>query len=130
MRTGYLMAPPTNDLSAVRMAVGPAIMYLTSTIAGAVFAIGFMLHTSPLLTVVAAVPMALLPLLGVLMGRHIHARFEAVQAHFSDLTTLAQENPARVRVGRAFPQENAEIARFATLNDGHLAKNMQLARLE
>ncbi len=73
--------------------------------------------------------MALLPLLGILIGRRIHARFEAVQAHFSDLTTLAQENLAGVRIVRAFRQEHAEVARFAELNEGYLVKNMALARL-
>ena len=63
------------------------------------------------------------------MGRQIHARFEAVQSHFSDLTTLAQENLAGVRVVRAFRQEDAEIARFDALNEGYLEKNMRLARL-
>jgi ATP-binding cassette subfamily B multidrug efflux pump len=129
MRTGDLMARLTNDLSAVRMAVGPAIMYLTNTIAGGAFALAFMLQISPRLMLIAAVPMALLPVLGLLMGRHIHARFEAVQSHFSDLTTLAQENLAGVRVVRAFRQEDAEIARFAALNEGYLEKNMKLAQL-
>jgi ATP-binding cassette subfamily B protein len=129
MRTGDLMARLTNDLSAVRMAVGPAIMYLTNTIAGGAFALSFMLHISPRLTLIAALPMALLPVLGILFGRHIHARFEAVQAHFSDLTTLAQENLAGVRIVRAFRQEAAEAARFATLNEQYLEKNMRLAQL-
>ena len=129
MRTGDLMARLTNDLSAVRMAVGPAIMYLTSTIAGGGFALAFMIHLSPRLTLIAAVPMALLPALGLLMGRQIHTRFEAVQSHFSDLTTLAQENLAGVRVVRAFRQEDAEVARFDALNEGYLEKNMRLARL-
>jgi len=129
MRTGDLMARVTNDLSAVRMAAGPAIMYLTNTIAGGAFAIGFMLHISPKLTLVAALPMALLPVLGILLGRHIHERFESVQAHFSDLTTLAQENLAGVRIVRAFRQEEAEMERFARLNEEYLEKNMRLARL-
>lgn len=129
MRTGDLMARLTNDLSAVRMAVGPAIMYLTNTIAGGAFALSFMLHISTRLTLIAALPMALLPVLGILFGRHIHARFEAVQAHFSDLTTLAQENLAGVRIVRAFRQEAAEAARFATLNEQYLEKNMRLAQL-
>jgi ATP-binding cassette subfamily B protein len=129
MRTGDLMARLTNDLSAVRMAVGPAIMYLTNTIAGGAFALSFMLRISPRLTLIAALPMAILPVLGILFGRHIHARFEAVQAHFSDLTTLAQENLAGVRIVRAFRQEAAETARFATLNEQYLEKNMRLARL-
>jgi ATP-binding cassette subfamily B multidrug efflux pump len=129
MRTGDLMARLTNDLSAVRMAAGPAIMYLTNTIAGGAFALYFMLRISPRLTLIAALPMALLPVLGILFGRNIHARFEAVQAHFSDLTTLAQENLAGVRIVRAFRQEAAEQGRFATLNEQYLEKNMRLAQL-
>ena len=129
MRTGDLMARLTNDLSAVRMAAGPAIMYLTNTVAGGAFALAFMVHISPRLTLIAALPMALLPVLGLLLGKHIHSRFEAVQAHFSDLTTLAQENLAGVRIVRAFRQEDAEIARFAALNEGYLEKNMRLAQM-
>jgi ATP-binding cassette subfamily B protein len=129
IRTGDLMARLTNDLSAVRMAAGPAIMYLTNTIAGGAFALAFMLRISPKLTLIAALPMALLPVLGILFGRHIHHRFEQVQAHFSDLTTLAQENLAGVRIVRAFRQENAEIERFAKLNEGYLRKNMKLIKL-
>ena len=129
MRTGDLMARLTNDLSAVRMAAGPAIMYLTNTVAGGAFALAFMIHISSRMTLLAALPMALLPLLGLLMGKHIHARFEAVQSHFSDLTTLAQENLAGVRIVRAFRQEDAEIARFAALNEGYLEKNMRLTQL-
>src|SRR5215467_1233118 len=129
MRTGDLMARLTNDLSAVRMAAGPAIMYLMNTIAGGAFAIGFMLFISPRLTLIAALPMAALPFVGIILGRRIHARFEAVQAQFSDLTTLAQENLAGVRIVRAFRQEDAEMARFGALNDAYLEKNMRLARL-
>jgi ATP-binding cassette subfamily B protein len=129
MRTGDLMARLTNDLSAVRMAAGPAIMYLTNTIAGGAFALGFMVVISPRLTLIAALPMAALPVVGIVLGRRIHARFEAVQAQFSDLTTLAQENLAGVRIVRAFRQERAEMERFATLNESYLDKNMRLARL-
>ena len=129
MRTGDIMARLTNDLSAVRQAVGPAIMYLTNTVAGGAFALGFMLHIDVRLTAVAVLPLALLPLTAILLGRHVHRRFEAVQEHFSDLTTLAQENLAGVRIVRAFRQEAAEMARFAELNEGYLEKNMRLARL-
>ncbi len=129
IRTGDLMARLTNDLSAVRMAAGPAIMYLMNTIAGGAFALAFMISISPRLTLIAALPMALLPVLGILLGRRIHMRFEDVQAHFSDLTTLAQENLAGVRIVRAFRQEQAEIGLFEKLNEGYLEKNMKLAQL-
>src|SRR5215471_12879668 len=129
MRTGDLMARLTNDLSAVRMAAGPAIMYLMNTFAGGAFALGFMLVISARLTLVAALPMAVLPLVGIILGKRIHSRFEAVQAQFSDLTTLAHENLAGVRIVRAFRQERAEMERFAALNEAYLDKNMRLARL-
>src|SRR4029078_9323945 len=105
------------------------IMYLANTIAGGAFALGFMLALSSKLTLIATLPMVILPIIGILLGRRIHARFEAVQSHFSDLTTLAQENLAGVRIVRAFRQEDGEMARFATLNDGYLEKNMKLAQL-
>jgi ATP-binding cassette subfamily B protein len=129
MRTGDLMARMTNDLSAVRMAVGPAIMYLTNTIAGGAFALAFMLRIDARLTGIAIVPLLLLPGIGIWMGRRIHERFEAVQEHFGDLTTLAQENLTGVRVVRAYRQETSEIARFDRMNDEYLEKNMSLARL-
>src|SRR5438093_3928221 len=128
-RTGDLMARMTDDLSAVRMAVGPAIMHLTNTIAGGAFALFFMLRIDARLTAIAVTPMLLLPIIGIWMGRRIHERFEAVQEHFGDLTTLAQENLAGVRIVRAYRQEETEIRRFDAMNDEYLEKNMRLARL-
>jgi ATP-binding cassette subfamily B protein len=128
-RTGDIMARLTNDLSAVRQAVGPAIMYLTNTIAGGIFALYFMLRIDGRLTLLALTPMVLLPILTIWLGRAIHERFEAVQEHFSTMTTRAQENLAGARVVRAYRQEQPELARFAGLNDDYLEKNMQLVRL-
>ncbi|HWJ21320.1 MAG TPA: ABC transporter ATP-binding protein [Gemmatimonadaceae bacterium] len=128
-RTGDLMARLTNDLSAVRMAAGPAIMYLVNTIAGGLFALAFMLRISPRLTLWALLPMALLPILTVWLGRAIHERFEAVQEHFGTLTTRAQENLAGARIVRAYRQEDAELSRFGALGEEYLEKNMRLARL-
>ena len=128
-RTGDIMARLTNDLSAVRQAAGPAIMYLTNTVAGGVFALYFMLRIDGRLTLLALTPMVLLPILTIRLGRAIHERFEAVQEHFSTMTTRAQENLAGARVVRAYRQERPELARFAALNDEYLTKNMQLVRL-
>ncbi|MEO6331194.1 MAG: ABC transporter ATP-binding protein, partial [Gemmatimonadaceae bacterium] len=128
-RTGDIMARLTNDLSAVRMAAGPAVMYLTNTVFGSLFAIAFMVRINPLLTALALLPMILLPIIGIRMGKALHDRFEAVQEHFSTLTTRAQENLAGARIVRAYRQEDAEIERFARLNDEYLARNMSLVRL-
>ena len=128
-RTGGLMARLTNDLCAVRMATGPAIMYLVNTIAGGLFAMIMMVRISPLLTGAALLPMAGLPLLMLRLGRKVHARFESVQSQFSELSTRAQENLSGVRVVRAYRQETAETARFAALGEEYLNANMRLARL-
>jgi ATP-binding cassette subfamily B protein len=128
-RTGDIMARLTNDLSAVRMAVGPAVMYLANTITGALFALVFMLRIDVKLTLLALVPLLVLPVLTIRMGKAIHDRFEAVQEHFSTLTTRAQENLSGARIVRAYRQEAAEIARFGAINDQYLALNMSLVRL-
>lgn len=128
-RTGELMARLTNDLSAVRMAAGPAIMYLVNTVAGGLFALVFMLRISPRLTLLALLPTALLPIATAWLGKAIHARFEAVQEHFGTLTTHAQENLAGARIVRAYRQERSEIERFDALGDEYVARNMRLVRL-
>jgi ATP-binding cassette subfamily B protein len=128
-RTGDIMARLTNDLSAVRMAVGPAVMYLANTITGGVFALYFMLRIDVKLTLLALLPTIFLPVLTIKMGKAIHDRFEAVQEHFSTLTTRAQENLSGARIVRAYRQEAAEIARFGAINDQYLAINMSLVRL-
>ena len=128
-RTGDLIARLTNDLGAVRMAAGPAVMYLVNTIFGGLFAMIMMVRISPLLTAVALLPMIGLPVLMLRLGRLVHDRFEAVQSQFSQLTTRAQENLSGVRVVRAYRQELAETARFATLGDTYLTANMRLATL-
>ena len=128
-RTGDIMARLTNDLSAVRMAVGPAVMYLANTITGGLFALFFMLRIDVRLTLLALIPMLVLPVLTIRMGKAIHDRFEAVQEHFSTLTTRAQENLSGARIVRAYRQEAAEIARFGAVNEQYLALNMSLVRL-
>ena len=128
-RTGDIMARLTNDLGAVRMAIGPAVMYLTNTIFGGLFALYFMLRIDVRLTLLALLPLIFLPVLTIKMGGAIHDRFEAVQEHFSSLTTQAQENLTGARIVRAYRQENAEIDRFGALNERYLTLNMQLVRL-
>jgi len=128
-RTGDIMARLTNDLSAVRMAAGPAIMYLMNTIAGGLFALVLMLRISPRLTGIALLPMLPLPIMMVWLGGVIHDRFEAVQNQFSTLTTHVQENLSGTRIVRAYRQERAELQRFSGLNNQYLQRNMRLVHL-
>jgi ATP-binding cassette subfamily B protein len=129
-RTGDLMARLTNDLGAVRQAAGPAPMYLANTVFGGLFALWFMLRIDARLTGLALLPMILLPVTAIVLGREIHRRFEAVQEYFGDMTTMAQENLSGVRVVRAYRQERPEIERFRSMGEQYIAKNMHLMRLD
>ncbi|MBX7120164.1 MAG: ABC transporter ATP-binding protein/permease, partial [Gemmatimonadaceae bacterium] len=129
-RTGEIMARLTNDLGAVRMAVGPAVMYLTNTIFGGVFALSFMLAISPRLALLALLPMAPLPIVMFRLGRAIHDRFQQVQGQFGDLTTQVQEHLSGIRIVRAYQQEGAEVARFDAMSAEYRRRNLALVRLQ
>jgi ATP-binding cassette subfamily B protein len=130
MRTGDIMARLTNDLGAVRMTAGPAIMYLVNTVSSGLFALFFMLRIDVRLTLLALLPMIALPFITARMGELINQRFDSVQEHFSTLTTHAQENLTGARIVRAYRQEAAEIERFNRLSDEYLERNMALVRLD
>ena len=102
--TGDIMARATNDLAAVRMAAGPAVMYLTDTVTRALMAVPLMVRIDWRLTTLGLVPLLGMPTVMVLLGRTIHRRFESVQEHFGTLTTHAHENLSGVRVVRAYRQ--------------------------
>jgi ATP-binding cassette subfamily B protein len=126
--TGDIMARATNDLAAVRMAAGPAVMYLTDTVSRAVMAVPLMLQIDWRLTLLGLVPLLGMPTTMVLLGQTIHRRFESVQEHFGTLTTQAHENLSGVRVVRAYRQEANEERKFFALNIEYLRRNMKLAR--
>ena len=128
-RTGDLMARATNDLNAVRMMLGPAMMYWAETSLTFVLAVGVMAAVDWRLTLWALSPTPLVSVVVVLFGRQIHARFERIQALFSDISSRVQENLSGARVLRAYVQENSELERFAALNREFIAQNIGLARL-
>ena len=127
-RTGDLMSRATNDISAVRMAVGPAVMYLVNTAFSTSFALFFMLGISPRLTLLSLLPLLLMPPVVITFGRVIHQRFERIQEHFGVLSTMVQENLSGVRIVRAYAQEAAQELEFDELNRTYFDKNMDLAR--
>src|SRR5438876_6073499 len=128
-RTGDIMARATNDLNAVRMLLGPAIMYSANTIVFTAGALAFMWHISHRLTLYAFLPLPVVSIVIQYFGRRIHERFERIQAMFSDISAKAQENFSGVRVIRAYAQEQAEIASFETANREYIARSLKLVRL-
>jgi ATP-binding cassette subfamily B protein len=129
MRTGDIMARATNDLNAVRMMLGPAIMYPANTVVLAAGAVTLMLMMSPRLTLYAFLPLPLFSLAVQYYGRKIHERFESIQAQFSDISAQAQENFSAARLIRAYGQEEMEIKSFRSANQEYIARSLPLARL-
>jgi ATP-binding cassette, subfamily B, multidrug efflux pump len=126
--TGDLMARGTNDLQAVRMLCGPAVMYSANTLFTATGALVFMLRIHVPLTLLALSTMPLVALVTQVFGARIHLLFERVQESFSDLTTKVQENIAGVRVVRAYAQETGERRVFEESNRGYVERNRRLIR--
>ncbi|MGA8867183.1 MAG: ABC transporter transmembrane domain-containing protein, partial [Candidatus Sulfotelmatobacter sp.] len=129
MRTGDIMARATNDLNAVRMLLGPAIMYSANTLVFTAGALSFMIAISPRLTFYAFLPLPVVSIVIQSFGRRIHERFEKIQAMFSDISARAQENFSGVRVIRAYVQEEAEISLFETANEEYIKRSLKLVRL-
>jgi ATP-binding cassette subfamily B multidrug efflux pump len=125
--TGDLMARATNDLQAVRMLCGPAIMYMAGTLCTAAGSLFFMTRISAPLMLIALAPMPLVVLSTVFVGRRIHGLFTSVQGKFSDVTSKVQENLSGVRVVRAYAREANEEAEFDRINQHYLDGNRRLA---
>src|SRR5581483_3189533 len=129
-RTGDIMARATNDLNAVRMMLGPGVMYWTETSLTFVLAIVIMVSTDWRLALLAILPAPAVSFAVIIIGRRIHERFERIQAMFSDISSRVQENLSGVRMIRAFVQEAAEIRRFETLNRQYIGQNIRLVRIQ
>ena len=129
-RTGDVMARATNDLNAVRMMLGPGLMYWTETSLTFLLTIGVMASIDWRLTWLAILPAPLVSIAVIVFGRRIHARFEAIQAMFSDISSRVQENLAGVRMLRAFVQEEAEVRKFEALNRSYIAENLRLVKVQ
>jgi ATP-binding cassette subfamily B protein len=128
-RTGDLMARATNDLSAVRMIVGPALMYSMNTVFAMALLVPLMAAISWRLTLLAFLSMPLVASATNYFSKRIHDRFEKVQEYFGTVSNRAQESLAGVRVIRAYAQENAQIDSFKLVNREFVNRNLKLIRL-
>jgi len=129
-RTGDIMARATNDLNAVRMMLGPGVMYWTETSLTFILTIGIMVSFDWRLALFSILPAPAVSLAVIYFGRRIHERFERIQSMFSDISSRVQENLSGVRMVRAFAQESAELRRFEELNQQYIAQNLKLVRIQ
>jgi ATP-binding cassette, subfamily B, multidrug efflux pump len=129
-RTGDLMSRATNDLNAVRMMIGPSVMYSADTVLRFIVAVAVMLSIDWRLTLLSLAPLPLVSVAVKYFGSAIHKRFEQIQARLSDLSAVVQEALSGVRVVRAYGREGYEIERFGAANAEYLARNRGLITLQ
>jgi ATP-binding cassette subfamily B protein len=128
--TGELMAYSTNDINAIREFFGPAVMYSANTLTTFVFALSMMIALSPLITVMALLPMPFVSFAVYRIGSRVHLLFKDAQDHYAKMTAKAQENLSGVRVIRAYGREEDEIKAFHGMGEGYLQKMMRLVNIE
>lgn len=128
-RTGDLMSRASNDITAVRLVLGPGIMYPAETLMVTIGALAFMFAISWQLTLIALAVMPVVSILVKRFGSIIHKRFQAIQEKMSDISALAQENLSGMRVVKAYAQEDAERAKFAIENEEYFNRNMRLVKV-
>ncbi len=128
--TGNIMAHATNDISAVRMYLGPAVMYSVDTTIRFAIIIGIMISIDPLLTLYTLIPLPFLSFFVYLLSKKIHKKFTKIQEKFSELTTKAQENFGGIRVIKSFVREESEIEEFKKLSNEYLHRNMDKIKIQ
>ena len=128
--TGNIMAHATNDINAVRMYIGPAVMYSFDTIFKFVMVISMMVVLEPWLTLYALVPLPLMSFLVYKLSNKIHSKFLKIQEKFSEVTTKAQESFSGIRVVKSYAIEDSEVKDFAKLSDEYLQRNMEKVKIQ
>lgn len=129
-KTGDLMAHATNDINAIRMALGPGLVALIDATFITILAITMMIRTTNFkLTLIALITLPLIAIIVGKFGKLVHKRFRVVQEAFSQLTDTTQENFAGIRVIKSFVQEEKEIEKFTEVNKYNLEKNLELVKV-
>lgn len=130
-KTGDLMSHFTNDLNAVRMSIGPAVITtFDAVIMTLMVLIKMILYVDLRLTVLAVIPLLFIAVGGVYYGKAAEKKFTAKQQAFSDLTDQVQESISGIRVIKAFVQERKELKAFGKANKENKDKNMGVVKLQ
>ena len=128
--TGDIMAHVTNDIRAIRMYLGPAVMYSIDTISKIIIVVIIMFSLNPELTIYTLIPLPLLSYFVYKLSKKIHTRFDKIQKKFSELTTKAQESFSGIRVVKSYVLEQNEIKQFKKLSDEYLNRNIDKVKIQ
>ncbi len=127
--TGDLMARITEDVSRVRMYLGPAIMYGVSLLTLFPMVIFYMISVNPELTLYALLPLPILSISIYFVNNLINERSEKIQRSLSELSTFVQEAFSGIRVLKAFVREEDSAREFAQASEEYKVKSIQLTRV-
>lgn len=128
-RTGDLMARMTNDLDAVRMALGMALVAFTDGVFLTISILAILFFQNPFLGLMTILPLPVITILILALGKRVGHLFKKVQEEYSTLTNQVQETFQGVRVIKAFVQEKHWIARFDRANEDYKTANLALVKL-
>lgn len=129
-KTGDLMAHATNDVNAVRMAIGPGLLMIIDALVLITLVIYNMIYKVDLkLTLIAIVPFPIIIFQGFVISKFMRQRFKDKQEAFAKMTDMVQESFSGIRVIKAFIQEYEETKAFARSNRNNFDKNIKLAKL-
>ena len=129
-RTGDLMSRITEDVSRVRMYVGPAIMYAARTVIMMVMIIWLMWEVNPMLTLYTLSPLPLLAITIYFVNRVIHKKSERIQSQLSNITSIAQENYSGIRVIKSYVQEEPSAKHFEEASEAYKQSSISLAKTD
>lgn len=129
-RTGDMMSRITEDVSRVRMYVGPAIMYTARTIIMLVMIVYLMVEVNPLLTLYTLSPLPALALTIYYVNHIIHRKSERIQAQLSNITSIAQESYSGIRVIKSYVQEEASVLHFEEASEEYKKSSISLAKTD
>ena len=128
-KTGDLMAHMTNDVNAIRIAIGSGLIVIVDMIFLSIFSLIIMLNISVKLTIFILLPMPFLTLLLLFFSKILHDLFEKVQENFAHITDNVNETLSGMRVVKAYLQEEGELNKFRKINNDYVANNLKSIRI-
>ncbi|GAB2976369.1 ABC transporter ATP-binding protein [Mucilaginibacter puniceus] len=128
--TGDLMNRATEDVSRVRMYLGPGIMYTINTVVLFVMVVGFMLFVNLRLTFYSILPLPILSVIIYYVNNIINFRSEKIQERLSGLSSFVQENFSGIRIMKSYVREGYVRKKFAAESDNYKTHSMALVRVQ
>ena len=129
-RTGDLMNRISEDVSKVRMYIGPALMYTINTLTLFIVAFFYMYNQSPTLTLYTILPLPLLSVSIYFLSKHIHKQSTIVQTHLSTLSSSTQEFFSGIWITKAYALETQTENTFSELANSQRKKRLGLSKIQ